>query len=250
MLDLGAMQRLAVVIPAYNEERSIGPLLAELREAQPDALPIVVSDGSADHTAVVAREAGAMVLDLPCNLGVGGAVQAGMRHAWDLGFRTVVRIDGDGQHPPAQIPALLGALRRTGADLVIGSRYLGPSRGVLGSTFLRTFGNRLLARFLSRICRCRITDPTSGFWCVRDGLLGYFAHDYPCEYPEPEAIALARRQGYEVVETPVTIRPRTFGTSTIRAIGTVYFALRVGIALVADRVRPIDSRYAKHRSRA
>ena len=244
------MPRIPVVIPAYNEERSIGPLLAELRAAVPEALPIVVSDGSADRSAEVARDAGAIVLDLPCNLGVGGAVQAGMRHAWDLGYRTVARIDGDGQHPPAQIPALLGALKRTGADLVIGSRYLGPPRGVLGSTFLRTLGNRLLARFLSRICRCRITDPTSGFWCVRGGLLEYFAHDYPCEYPEPEAIALARRQGYEVVETPVTIRPRAFGTSSIRAIGTLFFALRVGLALVADRVRPIDTRFAKHRSRA
>ena len=242
--------RLAVVIPAYNEEKSIGPLLEELRAAQPDALPIVVSDGSADRTAQTALAAGAVVLDLPCNLGVGGAVQAGMRHAWDLGFRTVARIDGDGQHPPAQIAALLGALGRTGADLVIGSRYLGPKRGVQGSTLLRNLGNRLLARFLSRICRCRITDPTSGFWCVRGGLLEYFAHDFPCEYPEPEAIALSRRQGYEIAETPVTIRARAFGTSSIRTIGTLYFALRVGLAIVADRVRPIDRRFAKHRSRA
>ena len=242
--------RLAVVIPAYNEEKSIGPLLKELRAAQPDAVSIVVSDGSADRTAQVALAAGAVVLDLPCNLGVGGAVQAGMRHAWDLGFRTVARIDGDGQHPPAQIAALLGALGRTGADLVIGSRYLGPKRGVQGSTLLRNLGNRLLARFLSRICRCRITDPTSGFWCVRGGLLEYFAHDFPCEYPEPEAIALSRRQGYEIAETPVTIRARAFGTSSIRTIGTLYFALRVGLAIVADRVRPIDRRFAKHRSRA
>ena len=242
--------RLAIVIPAYNEEKSIGPLLAELRASQPEALPIVVSDGSADRTAAEARKGGADVLDLPCNLGVGGAVQAGMRHAWELGFRTVARIDGDGQHPPAQIAALLGELRRTGADLVIGSRYLGPKRGVQGSTPLRNLGNLLLARFLSRICRCRITDPTSGFWCVRGGLLEYFAHDFPCEYPEPEAIALSRRQGYEIAETPVTIRARAFGSSTIRAIGTLYFALRVGLAIVADRVRPIDRRFAKHRSRA
>ena len=242
--------RLAVVIPAYNEEKSIGPLLAELRAAQPEALAIVVSDGSADGTAAEARKGGAVVIDLPCNLGVGGAVQAGMRHAWDLGYRTVARIDGDGQHPPAQIAALLGALRRTGADLVIGSRYLGPKRGVRGATPLRNLGNFLLARFLSRICRCRITDPTSGFWCVHAGLLDYFAHDFPCEYPEPEAIALARRQGYEIVETPVSIRPRIHGTSSIHAIGTLYFALRVGLAIVADRVRPIDGRFAKHRSRA
>lgn len=242
--------RLAVVIPAYNEERSIGPLLAELRTAQPEAFAIVVSDGSADRTTSEARGAGAVVLDLPCNLGVGGAVQAGMRHAWDLGFRTVARIDGDGQHPPAQIAALLGAMQRTHADLVIGSRYLGPRLGLRGASPLRDIGNRVLARFLSRICRCRITDPTSGFWCVQGALLDYFAHDFPCEYPEPEAIALARRQGYEIAETPVSVRPRAYGTSTIRAIGTLYFALRVSLALVADRVRPINPRFAKHRSLA
>lgn len=241
--------QLAVIIPAYNEEASIGPLLAELRAVVPGALALVVSDGSADRTADVARAAGALVLDLPCNLGVGGAVQAAMRHAWDLGFRTVVRIDGDGQHPPALIPVLLEAQRRTGADLVIGSRFLDSAPGaVRSSSLFRERGNRLLAHFLSLICRCRITDPTSGLWCVHGELLGYFAHDFPCEYPEPEAIALCRRQGYEIAEVPVSIRPRLHGASSIRFLGTLYFAARVGLALVADRVRPIDRRFTKTRS--
>lgn len=245
-----ARERLAVIIPAYNEEQSIGLLLEELRATVPDTLVIVANDGSADRTAEVAREAGSIVLDLPCNLGVGGAVQAAMRHAWNLGCRTVVRLDGDGQHPPALVPVLLEEQRRTGADLVIGSRFLNPSPdAVRSSSHFREGGNRILARFLSLICRCRITDPTSGLWCVHGELLQYFAHDYPCEYPEPEAIALCRRQGYDIAEVPVAIRPRMHGKSSIRFLGTLYFAARVGLALVADRVRPIDRRFAKPRSR-
>jgi len=103
--------------------------------------------------------------------------------------------------------------------------------------------------FLSAICRARVTDPTSGFWCVRDDLLRYFSFCYPCEYPEPEALALLRRQGYAMAEADVVVRPRRHGVSTIGSIDTLYFALRVGLALVADRVRPVDRRFANPRGR-
>ena len=237
--------RTIILIPAYNEAESIGDLVDETHREAPGVPILVVSDGSADGTARIASEHGARVLDLPFNLGVGGAVQAGIRHARWQGFRTVVRLDGDGQHPPAQARNLARALDETGADLVVGSRFLGTGGGGESSTQVRRIGNRLLARFLSCICRCPITDPTSGFWAMRGPIIDYFAWDFPCEYPEPEAIALARRQGYEVREVPVDVRPRRHGESHITSIGTVYFAARVGIALVADRVRPIDRRFAR-----
>ena len=237
---------LAVIIPAYNEAESIGALVAEVREAQPSARIIVISDGSVDSTAAIARDLGAAVLDLPCNLGVGGAVQAGMRYARFLGHRVVVRIDGDGQHPPAQIQRLLDRMAQGDVDLVTGSRFL-SSGGVRGGTKIREAGNILLAFFLSAICRCRVTDPTSGFWCVRGELLDYFSLYFPSEYPEPEAMALLRRQGYEMAEVGVDVRPRRFGTSSIDSLGTIYFALRVLVALVADRVRPVDRRFSKDR---
>jgi len=214
----------------------------------PDATPIVVSDGSVDETASVAEAHGAVVLDLPCNLGVGGAVQAGLRYACWLGHNLVVRIDGDGQHQPAEISMLLTKMRESGVDLVSGSRFL-SSGGFQGGTAARQMGNVLLAWFLSVICRRRITDPTSGFWCVQGPLLRYFAEYYPCEYPEPEAIALLHRQGYSMAEVPVTVRPREFGVSSIDSLGTIYFAMRVGLALLADRVRPVDRRFAKVASR-
>lgn len=235
---------LAVVIPAFNEASSIGLLLDELLAVFPDATPIVVSDGSVDETVAVAEAHGAVVLDLPCNLGVGGAVQAGLRYACWLGHNLVVRIDGDGQHQPAEISMLLTKMRESGVDLVSGSRFL--SAGAFQSgTVARQVGNVLLAWFLSVICRRRITDPTSGFWCVQGPLLRYFAEYYPCEYPEPEAIALLHRQGYSMAEVSVTVRPREFGVSSINSLGTVYFAMRVGLALLADRVRPVDRRFAK-----
>lgn len=236
-------RKTAIIIPAFNEAEAIGPLLDEVRTSMPGVKTIVVSDGSLDATAAIAAAHGADVLDLPCNLGVGGAVQAGMLHAWNGGHRLVVRLDGDGQHPPSEIPKLLAKMDETGADLVVGSRFLG-SGDYQGGTAMRKIGNVLLSVFLSAICRARVTDPTSGFWCVRDDLLRYFSFCYPCEYPEPEALALLRRQGYAMAEADVVVRPRRHGVSTIGSIDTLYFALRVGLALVADRVRPVDRRFA------
>lgn len=235
----------ALVMPALDEERTVGPVVRECRALFPGSAVIVVSDGSADETAARARAAGATVVDLPCRLGVGPAVQTGLRKALELGFSAVVRLDSDGQHLPSQIGTLLRRMEETGADFVSGSRFLPGSSFETGSTPARRFGNRALARFLSAVCRTRITDPTSGMWCVRDGLLRYFAHRYPSEYPEPEAIALLRRQGYEMAEAPIRVMPRAAGRSSLRPLALPYFAMRVGLALLADRVRPVDRRYAK-----
>lgn len=234
-----------VIIPAYNEEGAIGELLDEVRQHVPALDVIVINDGSTDGTAKIARAKGVKVLDLPCNLGVGGAVQTGFRHAYDQGYRFVVRIDGDGQHPPDEIPKLIAAMSNAGGDMdmVIGSRFAGARS--YASTPFRLLGIKMLAFFLSSICRSRITDPTSGFWLVNRKLLFYFAHDYPSEYPEPEAIALLRRHGFSFQEVPVRFRPRKVGFSSIGAWGTVYYMMKVGLALVVDRIRPIDPRFAR-----
>lgn len=235
--------RIAVIIPTYNEEEAIGPLLDELRHQVPGIDCVVVNDGSDDETAAVARSREALVLDLPCNLGVGGAVQAGYQYAFGRGYDYVIRIDGDGQHPPSEIPKLIREMEKGEADLVIGSRFIGQRSYV--ATGVRSIGIRLLAVFLSVICRSRITDPTSGFWIINRKLLYYFSNDYPTEYPEPEAIALLRRYGYSYKEKSVTFRPRITGRSSIRRWGTFYYVLKVGLALIVDRIRPISSRYAK-----
>lgn len=232
-----------LLLPAFNEEPSVGAVVRACRSVLPLSEILVVDDGSSDGTGAAARAAGAGVLRLPCNLGVGPAVQAGLQSAVERGFDRVVRLDSDGQHDPAEIPKLLARMEKTGADLVVGSRFL-PGSSFEGSTAARRFGNRALAKFLSVVCQARVTDPTSGFWCVRGPLLRYFAWEYPCDYPEPEALALLRRQGYRFAEAPVSVSRRAHGSSHIRSFGMLYFALRVGLALAADRVRPVNRRFA------
>lgn len=245
MPDTEQNLRAVVIIPAFNEEASLDGLLAELRQQVPDLPVVVICDGSQDRTPDVARAAGAVVLDLPCNLGVGGAVQAGFQYALAQGYDLAIRIDGDGQHPPSEIPRMLEAARSAKADLLVGSRF---ASGGHTSTFFRYLGIKLLAGFLSVICRHRISDPTSGFWAVRRPLLHYFAREYPVDYPEPEALALMRRQGYHFEEVAVSFRARQAGQSTIHGWGTVYYALKVGLALLVDRVRVVDRRYAREKT--
>lgn len=233
-----------VLIPAYNEQESLGALLDEVSRELPGWPVVVVSDGSTDGTVALARRAGVRVLDLPCNLGVGGAVQAGFQFARTLGFERVLRLDGDGQHPPSEAPKLVRAMDESGVDLVLGSRF-GVEQECI-STRLRYMGIRALAVFLSNICKSQITDPTSGFWLVNRRLLTYFAQYYPADYPEPEALALLRRQGYSMTEVPVRFRMRRAGQSSIKTWGTIYYALKVGLALLVDRVRPINHLYARN----
>jgi hypothetical protein len=239
------LKHLLVVVPAFNEEASLGGLLAEIQSALPKVRVLVVSDGSKDQTAAVARAFGVRVLDLPHNIGVGGAMQAGFQFAIRNGFDYVLRLDGDGQHPPGEAAKLIARMAESGADLVVGSRF-GATKECVSSRF-RYAGIRVLALFLSLICRARILDPTSGFWLVGRPLLDYFARYYPTDYPEPEALALLRRQGYAFAEVPVLFRERRAGQSSIGFVDALYYMVKVGLALLVDRVREVNPRFAKGR---
>jgi glycosyltransferase involved in cell wall biosynthesis len=240
---ISMLKQSLVIIPAFNEEAALPSLLQELREAATDTDVVVINDNSVDGTARVARQHGAAVLDLPCNLGVGGAVQAGFRYARNKGYRFVIRCDGDGQHPPSEIPRLIAAMQTGQFDMVVGSRFL--ENESYKSTALRYIGIRGLAFMLSVICRARITDPTSGFQMLNRPMLCYFAHAYPLDYPEPESIALLRRQGYRFGEVATRFRPRITGKSSIESWGALYYMVKVGLALVVDRARTVDPRYAR-----
>jgi glycosyltransferase involved in cell wall biosynthesis len=235
----------AIVIPAYNEEACIGDLLKEIREYMPGYRCMVVNDGSSDRTASVARDGGATVLELPCNLGVGGAVQVGYRFAFESGCRFAIRCDGDGQHPPAEMPKLVARMAESGVDMVIGSRYL--EQKSYRSTWFRYCGIRGLSALLSLICRKRVTDPTSGFQLLDRPLLYFFGLQYPSDYPEPEALALMRRQGYDFAEVSVAFRARTAGQSSILAWGTFYYIVKVFLALLVDRCRSIERDFSRER---
>jgi len=222
--------RVAVIVPAYNEARNLPRLAEGLRAHAPGCDVCVVDDGSTDDTSRVAAELGWTVLRLPVNLGIGGAVQAGYLWAREHGHDVAVQIDGDGQHDPAYLEALLAPVKTGDADVVIGSRFL--SEGGFRSTAVRRAGIRYLSWFLRLRCGARITDTTSGFRAAGRSAIELFARYYPSDYPEPEAIALAKRAGLRLAEVPVRMTERTHGQSSITALRTIYYLVKVSLALV------------------
>ena len=231
---LTALRAIAVV-PAYNEANAVAGVIAELRAFDRDLAVVVVDDGSKDDTAAVAAAAGAKVLRLPYNLGIGGAVQTGHQYARDQGFDIAIQVDGDGQHDPAELPKLLAPIVAGDADMVVGSRFAGEES--YRSSAVRRIGIVILAKVVSMLVRQRITDPTSGFRAVNRRALELFAGDYPHDYPEAEATVLAHRHRLRVAEVPVRMRPRAGGTSSIGGIYSLVYMSKVLLALFVGLFR-------------
>jgi glycosyltransferase involved in cell wall biosynthesis len=233
-----------VVIPAWNEERTVGPVVEEVRALGFPAL--VVDDGSVDRTAETAERAGATVLRLPVNLGVGGALRCGFRYAVSQGFGVVVQCDADGQHDPGEIARLLDAMRSTGAELVVGSRFANPN-GDYRVGAVRRMAMHHFAHLVSRRTHTTITDATSGFRAIRGPLLGSFAASYPAEYlgDTIEALVRAGRAGDQVVEIGVHMRERAVGVSSATTLASIWYLVRVRCALWLQSHRPSDPRRVK-----
>lgn len=223
---------LLVIIPAYNEEGSVGDVVRSVRDVLPGIPVVVIDDGSLDATCQVARQAGAEILRLPHHLGLGGAVQTGYRFAYEHGYDCVVRVDSDGQHNPADIPVLLDKLRTDNYDMVTGSRFLRPNGYRVQR--LRRFGGRLFSLVLHPILGKRITDPTSGFAAVNRRALEIFSRSFPLEYPEIEALVVLQRKALRFCEVPVQMFPRRAGRSTIGSLGAVYYMFRVLLGVLVN----------------
>jgi len=228
-------RRLAIV-PALNEQDSIGGVIDEIRGFDPAIEIVVVSDGSEDGTGEIARARGVHVIDLPFNLGIGAAVQTGFRYAQANDFDLAVQIDADGQHDPAELPKLFDLLESGEADLAIGSRFAGEH--TYQSSFARRFGIRLFALTVSAIARRRLTDTTSGFRAVNRRGIALFAADYPHDYPEVEATVMVIRHRLRVREVPVRMRERAAGHSSITPLRSIYYIFKVLLALFVDLFRP------------
>ena len=221
---MDSLHRVLVVIPALNEEATIADIAKRTLAAGLDCL--VVDDGSSDGTAVAARSAGAHVIRLPFNLGIGGALRCGFRLAVENKYDAVVQCDADGQHSPELISGLVDEYRKTGAHLVIGSRFRDSSEYRVG--FLRGLLMRRMAQMASRATGHQMTDTTSGFRCISGPLLEQFAVNYPAEYMESfEALMVAARSGYSVCEVPARMSHRVAGLPSNRPIKAAGFTIRV-----------------------
>jgi glycosyltransferase involved in cell wall biosynthesis len=225
-----------VVIPAYNESATVADVIADVHAAAPRFDVIVINDGSTDDTAERARAAGAQVLQMPFNVGIGGAVQAGFVYAKENGYRYMVQVDGDGQHVAAEIDSLLDAMAADpSVDVVCGSRFLKP--GEYLAPISRRTGIHVFAFLLSRIVRQPITDPTSGFRLYNRRAIELFSRDYPHDYPEVEAVLMLHHHRLAMSEVPVRMFERGGGRSSISSGKSAYYMIKVLLALFVGLLR-------------
>ncbi len=233
------MKRIAVIIPAYNEEASISGVVSSLLALRSShglhIDPVVVNDCSRDRTAEVCAKLECILLNLPVNLGIGSAVQTGFRYARRHDYDFAIQVDGDGQHPATEIPKLLEALQSDEADVVIGSRFL--LREGYQSEFYRRIGIRYFMVVNRLITGQAVTDNTSGFRAYNRRALAVVSSYYPDQYPEPEAVVLFKRNGLRLKEVPVTMRERQGGQSSISRLASLFYMAKVSFAIVFASLR-------------
>jgi glycosyltransferase involved in cell wall biosynthesis len=230
--------RIAVVIPAYNEAESIASVVAAVNALKLEEAvlsPVVVNDCSTDATAEVISRLPCVGLHLPINLGIGGAVQTGLKYAFRNQFDLAIQIDGDGQHPPRYIPLLFEQLRRNGWDVAIGSRFI--DKEGFQSTLLRRWGIQFLQWLLKAVSGGVVLDPTSGMRLMNRRAMKMLCDFYPDEYPEPEAIILYTRHGLKFGEVPVEMSERLGGQSSIQGFHSLYYMFKVSIAIIFTYLR-------------
>lgn len=230
--------RIAVVIPAFNEQESIASVVALVNAVQSDVVvltPVVVNDCSRDKTKDILATLNCVALNLPINLGIGGAVQTGIKYAFDNGFDYAIQIDGDGQHPPKYIPMLQAEMEKRGWDVVIGSRFI--DKEGFQSTILRRSGIQYFQWLLKLMIGETITDSTSGMRMMNRKTMKLLYAYYPDEYPEPEALIIYKRNGLKFGEVPVLMEERMGGQSSIQGFGAVYYMFKVTIAIIFTYLR-------------
>lgn len=226
--------RTLVIIPAYNEAENISDLLQDISENYPQYDYIVINDCSTDQTQSILSSMNANHLNLPVNLGIGGGVQTGYRYALEHGYEIAVQIDGDGQHDPKYIKDVIAPIENGQADTVIGSRFI--EKEGFQSTLSRRVGINLLSALIRVLCGVRIRDVTSGMRAVNQKMIAEYANNYAQDYPEPEAVLTAGIIKARIVEVPVQMRERQGGTSSINVFRSIYYMIKVSIALVLTRM--------------
>ncbi len=234
-----SLQRKLAIIPAFNEERNVADVVERVRAYGYDV--VVVDDGSGDHTAQRASEAGAKVLRLPINLGYGGALQTGYLFARDNGYELAVQLDADGQHDPASLDELLRPIQEGVADVVIGSRFLGG--GSYRASTLRRAGQKLFGAIAGLVTKTRITDPTSGMQALSRSVLRiYCLRLFPDDYPDADMFVILHRLGFRVLEIPVTMTPNERTSMHSGPLRAIYYVYKMSLAMIASAIKKLPPR--------
>lgn len=228
--------KILIIVPAFNESGNIARTLNDIKKQNLSVDIVVVDDGSSDTTYQEASSVGVNVVVLPFNLGIGGAVQTGFKYALQHGYDIAIQMDGDGQHDASFITKLLTPLVESQVDLVIGSRFI-EDHGGFKSSFSRRIGIRFFVCLINMLTGLRITDPTSGFRAHNRKIIEEFAQYYPHDFPEPEAIVVAKRLGVRIGEVAVIMRKREEGQSSIRHLKSLYYMVKVTFAICLDMIR-------------
>lgn len=224
-----------IVIPAYNEEGNLEKTVRDIRENAPDFDYVIVNDCSTDNTLGMCREKGFSYLNLPVNLGIGGAVQTGYRYAYYHGYDLAVQFDGDGQHSAKFLAQMAKVLEETESDMVIGSRFI--EKEGFQSSGLRRIGIRYFSLLIKLLTGKTVTDPTSGMRMINRKLLKKFTNEYPKDYPEPESVVTVLSEKHNVTEIPVVMNEREEGISSISLRNSVYYMIKVSFAVVIARMK-------------
>ena len=224
-----------VIIPAYNEEKSIEKTVADIRENAQEFDYVIVNDCSKDNTLKVCTEKGMHVLNLPINLGIGGAVQTGYLYAYKNGYDFAVQFDGDGQHDARFLHEMRDYMVEHELDMLIGSRFI--EKEGFQSSGIRRFGIRYFSSLIRLLTKAKVTDPTSGMRMVNREIIGIYADSYPKDYPEPESVVAILNMGKTVGEYPVVMRERTEGVSSISPLRSVYYMVKVTLAILMEMLR-------------
>lgn len=218
-----------IIIPAYNEEKVIKNTIENLKKNCKDVDYIIINDCSKDATLDICRNNNFNVINLPVNLGIGGAVQTGYKYAYENGYDVAIQMDADGQHDPKYIPELIKKIEE-GNDLVIGSRFL--EKEGFQSTFIRRMGINLYSAIIKIFTKKEVKDTTSGYRAAGKRVIKMFARSYPVDYPEPETNAFIAKNNFNIVEIPMKMKERAGGTSSITPIKSIYYAIKVGLAVM------------------
>ncbi|MBQ8612067.1 MAG: glycosyltransferase family 2 protein [Oscillospiraceae bacterium] len=226
--------KILVIIPCYNEEENLERVVARLQKEAPQVDFLIVNDCSTDSSAAICKANGWRFLDLPSNLGIGGGVQSGYQYAVENDYDITVQMDGDGQHDPAYLEAVLAPVIAGELDMAVGSRFI--TKEGFQTSFMRRLGIRIISATIRLVCGAKVRDVTSGFRACGKKLTAFYARSYAQDYPEPEAIVSAVLNGYRVGEVPVVMQERMGGVSSINLLRSAYYMIKVPLALLVYRL--------------